>query len=85
MKSSPDGVECVEYLDDQIQDTVFHAILKRLYEKFVLLNDKFETMVQEIGLVELRTRLKKCYDIVRGAYVFSMIIIIIICNVTLRI
>ncbi|OXA56758.1 vacuolar fusion protein CCZ1 homolog [Folsomia candida] len=63
VKSSPDGVECVEYLDDQIQDTVFHAILKRLYEKFVLLNDKFETMVQEIGLVELRTRLKKCYDI----------------------
>ncbi len=57
-------MECREYLDDQIQDAVFHSILQRFYEKFILLNDKFEVVTQEGGLAELSMRLKKCFDIV---------------------
>jgi len=65
LKTSPDGVDFIEYLSDEIQENVFHAILTKLYQKFVLLNEKITTMYKVRGMSCLRDRLKKHFDLVR--------------------
>jgi hypothetical protein len=67
VKISPEGIECIEYLNDEVQDNVFRAVLARLYDKFILLNDKLEILVQQKGIPELKLRLKKCYGSVWAA------------------
>ncbi|ODM98459.1 Vacuolar fusion protein CCZ1 [Orchesella cincta] len=61
-KHSPDGVEFIEYLGDEVQDDVFRAILEKLYRKFVLLNDTMEGIYKTSGLEDLCSRLKKFFD-----------------------
>lgn len=67
---SPDGVEFIEYLSDEVQDEVFQAMLNKLYKKFVLLNDTFENICEQSGQEEIRARLKRFYDAV-GVQMFS--------------
>lgn len=63
---SPEGIEFIEYLGDDIQDDVFHAILRKFHKKFVLLNDTMEMIQQTKGLTELCSSLKRFFDAVCG-------------------
>ncbi len=59
---SPEGVEFIEYLGDDVQDEVFMSLLQKLHRKFVLLNDSMEAIEQTKGLDELRSSLKIFFD-----------------------
>lgn len=61
---SPEGIEFIEYLGDDIQDDVFRALLQKLHRKFVLLNDAMDMIHQRKGLDELRLALRRFFDAV---------------------
>jgi len=64
IRQSPDGVELIDYLDDQVQTNVFHAVLLKLYRKFALRYDKLETVLRLNGIEEMKEALRKSFQTV---------------------
>jgi len=59
IKSSAEGIQVTDFQDDGVQDNVFSACLKRMYQRFTIRFGKMQKVLDTHGLPKLRETLEK--------------------------
>lgn len=64
IRTSPDGIEMIDYYDDQVQTNVFQSVLLKLYRKFTLRHNSLQKIYKLNGIEGLKLALEKSFETV---------------------
>ena len=70
MAKGKDSSNQTEYLEDDVQDNVYEAVLKQAYNTYRLFWGTFEHSIENHDIGTLKTRLEHFYKAVRFKYCF---------------
>lgn len=68
VSQSKDGTSVSEYMDEEVQDNVYQAILKQAYLMYRLFSGTYEKTVETDDVAVLKNRLEHFYTAVRNHF-----------------